>query len=255
MSSTGPLTDGEKKWQLHFERKLDHLGEAESFSTSFLDPRQVELAETSLRRRGDLSYTVFGGYAGAERNAISVFPAQHKEILPDLAVLKVDWSGRDQPPGHRDLLGAVLSLGLRRDQVGDIILFEDGGAAIIIVASKADFVTAQLVQAGSTSVSCSIFDSAHLPFAGNDGREVKGTVASLRADSVISLGFGIPRSRVALLIKGGIVRVNWRAISSPSYKLKEGDQVSLKGKGRLFISAVQGETRKGRIHIRLKKHH
>lgn len=254
MTSMGPLTDGEKKWQLHFERRLDQLGEAESFSTSFLDPRQLELAETILRKKRGLSYTVFGGYPGAERNVLFVFPAQQKEKLPDLVVVKVDWHSQDYSPGHRDLLGAILSLGFRRDQIGDIILFEEDGAAVMLAASKAEFVCAQLVQVGSLPVVCSIFDSAQLPLAKDDGREVKGTVASLRADAIISLGFGIPRSRVALLIKGGIVRVNWRAISSPSLKLKAGDQVSLKGKGRLVISAVQGETRKGRIHVRLKKH-
>jgi RNA-binding protein YlmH len=93
-----------------------------------------------------------------------------------------------------------------------------------------------------------------LPTAKDDGREIKGTVASLRADAVLSLGFGISRSRVVLLVKGGVVKVNFRPINSPSQQLKEGDQLSLKGRGRLLISEVEGETRKGRIRLKLKKY-
>ena len=57
-----------------------------------------------------------------------------------------------------------------------------------------------------------------------------------------------------MMIKGGLARVNWRPINSPAHQLKEGDQVSLRGRGRLLVSAVQGETRKGRIHLQLKRY-
>lgn len=250
-----PLSEGEKKWQLHFERKLDELEGADSFSTAFLDPRQLELAETILSRKKHLSYTVFGGYPGAERNALCVFPAQHKEKLPLLKAVKVDWSGKDLEPGHRDLLGAILGLGLRRDQLGDIIFFEEGGAAIFLFASKADFVATNLLQVGSIPVKCDLYVPDQLPLAKDDGKDIKGTVASLRLDALLSLGFGISRSRVVLLVKGGVARVNWRTVTSPAEKLKEGDQISLKGKGRILITAVEGQTRKGRFHVRLKKYH
>jgi RNA-binding protein YlmH len=254
MSSPAPLTEGEKQWQLQFERKLGELQGAKTFSTSFLDPRQLELAEQVLQKTTTLSYTVYGGYPAAERNALYIFPGQQKSKLPAIKALLIEWEGKGDQLSHRDLLGAVLALGLRRDQIGDIIMLREGGAALLVVDSKAEYICANLIQVGRLPVSCTSIDMAQLPLAEDEGREIKGTVASLRVDAVLSLGFGISRSRVVLLVKGGVVKVNWRPINSPSMLLKEGDQLSLKGKGRLLISEVEGETRKGRIRLKLKKY-
>jgi RNA-binding protein YlmH len=224
-----------------------------SFHTSFLDPRQLELAESALRNNAFFSYTVYGGYEKAERNVMNIFPAQHQGDLPPVEAVMVSWSGKEEL-SHRDLLGAVMSLGLRRDQVGDIILSGDNQAAVIVSDSKGSYICSNLTRAGHVALDCRVITPDELPLSGDEGREIKGTVASLRIDSVISLGFGVSRSRVVLLIKGGLVRVNWRPVSSPSFQLNEGDQVSLRGRGRLVVDTVEGETRKGRIRLKLKKY-
>ncbi len=253
IQSTSP-SEAEKKWMQQFERKLEQIHGSRIINTAFLDPRQLELAEAVLRKKTDLSYTVYGGYPRAERNALSIFPAQQKTALPPIKAVTVNWKGGRDEISHRDLLGAVLGLGLKREQIGDIILFEDGGAAVFVEDIKADFICSTLLQVGRVTVSCEVVDPEHLPLSKDDGKEIKGTVASLRLDAVLSLGFGVSRSRVALLIKGGAVSVNWKPINSPSILLNEGDQVSLKGRGRLLIESVEGETRKGRIRLKLKKY-
>ncbi|MDW7738720.1 MAG: YlmH/Sll1252 family protein [Bacillota bacterium] len=254
MSSGSPLSDEEKRWQQQFIRKLDELQGNKTYHTNFLDPRQLELAEAALHKESDLAYTVFGGYPEAERNVLAVFPSRFKNSLPPVKIIKVSWHAGDGALNHRDLLGAVLALGFKRDQVGDILVFEDSWAAVMVLESKAEFICSNLIQVGKFTVSCNLIEADQLPFSHDKGKEIKGTVASLRVDSVISLGFGISRARVVLLVKGGLVRVNWRQIDSPSYQLKAGDQVSLKGRGRLLLEEDEGETRKGRIRVRLKKY-
>ncbi len=255
MTGRNPLTEGEKQWLLHFERKLEELQQGKTLITDFLDPRQLELAEGVLQKNSGLAYTVYGGYPEAERNVLNICPAHQQPELPPVEAVQFNWSGDHKALSHRDLLGAILSLGLRRDQVGDIIFLQDGGAAAMISDStRAGYICANLVRVGSLEVTCAVTKPDQLPLAEDDGREITGTVASLRLDSVLSLGFGISRSRVVLLVKGGLVRVNWRPVNSPSVQVKEGDQVSLKGRGRLLLSTVEGETRKGRIRLKLKKY-
>lgn len=254
MSFFAPLSDEEKKWLSRFERKLETPAGGRPCTTDFFDPRRLELAESALRRRPDLSYTVFGGYPAAERNALSIFPARFQETLPALGVVGVSWSAGIEGPGHRDLLGAVLSLGLRRDQVGDIITLEEGGAAIIIFADKVDFVCANLDRAGAVPVQCTALSPDTLVAGPGGGKEISGTVAGLRLDALLALGFGLSRSRAALLVKGGLVKINFRQVDSPARQLKVGDQVSLRGRGRLILEAVEGETRKGRLRLKLTRH-
>ncbi len=254
MSWGASLTEEEKKWQQHFDRKLEEVEENRSYTTAFLDPRQLELAEALLRKKSNLSYTVYGGYPEAERNVIHVFPAQHQGSLPPVTAILVEWRGDRDTLGHRDLLGAVMGLGLKRDQVGDIIMIEDGKAAVMVMQSKAEYICSSLSQVGRVPVNCEVAEPGRLDLAKSNGKEIKGTVASLRVDSLLSLGFGLSRSKVVRLIKGGLVVVNWRPTTSPSLQVEEGDHISLRGRGRLLLDAVEGETRKGRIRLKLKKY-
>lgn len=248
----GLLSEDEQRWRRQFSRKLSALGEEESLLTAFLDPHHLSLAEGVLREKPDLSFTVYGGYPGAERVRLRVFPAAQRGALPDVACVLV--TGRFAViPEHRDFLGAVLGLGLRRDQIGDILLLPGGEAALMVLPEKEPFICANLTAVGSRPVECMKADPARLPLPEDEGKEVAGTVASLRLDSVLSLGFGLSRSRVVLLIKGGLVKVNWRPVESPSRRLDEGDLISLQGRGRLRIVSLQGETRKGRTRLVLKK--
>ncbi len=248
------LTDAEKQWRRHFERKLDELADNCTYRTAFLDPRQIELAEAVLRGKPELAYTVYGGFPRSERNVLNVFPARHAGNLPPVALIAVRSSGEDQSFSHRDLLGAVMALGLRRDQIGDIVLSSAKEATMAVDPAKGEFICVNLKQVGRFTVDCRLIEPEEILPVEDDGREIKGTVAALRLDAVLSLGFGISRSRVVLLVKAGLAGVNWRPVNSPSYKLKEGDKLSLKGKGRLLITSVEGETRKGRIRLKLKKY-
>lgn len=253
MSKSSPLTETEKQWLQNFLRKLDEMGSHQEYVTAFLDPRQLELAESALNKRQDFSYTVYGGHPGAERNALNIFSSHIQGGIPPVKAVLATWKSEEEI-SHRDFLGAVLALGLRRDQVGDILLLQDNSAAIMVNETKAEYVSQNLDQVGRINVSCTVIEPTQLPLAEDDGREIKGTVASLRVDAVLALGFGISRSKVVTLVKGGLVRVNWRPVNSPSLNLKEGDQLSLKGRGRVKISEVGGETRKGRMHVKLKKY-
>lgn len=249
----GPLTEAEKKWQSEFARKVQSLKGRAGMQTPFLDPLQLELARAALQEQPHLAYTVFGGFPAAERTCLRVFPAEQHCTLPEVAALLVTWSGSDEKLSHRDFLGAVLSLGLRRDQVGDILLLPEDRAVIFTVPAQADYICSNLARVKGTAVECSVVDLERLPLPVESGKEISGTVAGVRLDAVISLGFGISRSRAAVLIKGELVKVNWRPVNSPALQLKEGDLVSLQGRGRLEIVALEGETRKGRRRLRLKK--
>ncbi|MBS3942776.1 MAG: photosystem II S4 domain protein [Dethiobacter sp.] len=247
-----PLTEAEKKWRQEFIRKLQSVGDC-GFETAFLDPLQLELAQEALKDFQELSYTIFGGYPTAERAILRIFPAKQHGSLPEAAALAVTGLFDEGALSHRDFLGAVLGLGLRRDQVGDILLLPEGGAIIFVLKAKAEFICARLTQVGSISVDCSVTDPGRLSLPMEAGREISGTVASTRLDAVLALGFGLSRSRAVLLIKGGLAKVNWRPVDSPAFQLHAGDLISLQSRGRVELLALEGETRKGRIRLKLKK--
>ena len=59
---------------------------------------------------------------------------------------------------------------------------------------------------------------------------------------------------MAPLIGGGQVFVNGKLITSNGYEPKEGDIISVRGKGRFIFEGVSGKTKKGRISVRLLRY-
>src|SRR5690606_27247364 len=84
-------------------------------------------------------------------------------------------------------------------------------------------------------------------------KEIKTTVASLRLDAVASAGFGLSRSKLAPAVRANQLKLNWQSVTSPSATIKEGDVISLAGRGRVEVAEVRGESKKGRIQLLLKK--
>ncbi len=86
-----------------------------------------------------------------------------------------------------------------------------------------------------------------------NSKEIKGTVASLRLDAVLGLGFGISRGKAVNSIKAGDVEVNGEKKINPSIHLKEEDIIVLRERASIKIISLKGKTRKGRQSIVLKK--
>ena len=85
-------------------------------------------------------------------------------------------------------------------------------------------------------------------------REITGTAASVRLDSLLSLAFGASRSSLTGLIEGGKVFVNGRLVTSNGYQPKEGDLVSVRGMGRFRLQGIGGQSKKGRSYVTLLKY-
>ncbi|MDF2524637.1 MAG: hypothetical protein K0R31_2278, partial [Clostridiales bacterium] len=82
---------------------------------------------------------------------------------------------------------------------------------------------------------------------------IKTTVASLRLDSITSAGFGISRSKIVEYIKSEKVSLNWDVTPNLTKVVQQGDTISVRGKGRIFVEIIGSTTKKGRIGVVLKK--
>ena len=85
-------------------------------------------------------------------------------------------------------------------------------------------------------------------------KEISATVASLRVDSIAAAGFGTSRSRAAADIEADKLKLNWQSVKNVSQAVKEGDVISLRGRGRLEVAEVRGQTKKGRVGVLLKRY-
>ena len=85
-------------------------------------------------------------------------------------------------------------------------------------------------------------------------KELHDTVAALRLDSVLAVGFSISRSKASQLIAAGRCAVNWEDTSKSDLQLREGDVISCRGLGKCRLTQVGGLSRKGRINITVERY-
>ena len=85
-------------------------------------------------------------------------------------------------------------------------------------------------------------------------KEVKTTISATRLDAIIAAAFKASRSSMTGLIAGGKVFVNGKLITSNGYEPKEGDIISVRGKGRFIYDGVSRQTKKGRLGVRIRKY-
>ncbi|MHB8158883.1 MAG: YlmH family RNA-binding protein [Desulfocucumaceae bacterium] len=224
--------------------------------TDFYDPYHTSLIVSALKAVYGLAYKTDGGYPGAERKRVIICPDY---INPDgvdsgLVFLCVKGNFHTSSPGHRDFLGSLLGLGLKREKLGDILV-NDEGAHLVVAAEVAPYIRSNLTGVSRWEVSVDEINRLDLKPPEEKVKMVNTTVSSLRLDSVSAAGFGVSRSKIAEFITSERVSLNWQVRNSLSYPVKEGDIISIRGRGRVEVAGVKGTSRGGRIFIELKRYY
>ena len=221
--------------------------------TGFLSPFEQEMAGVIANSLGSLNVDFYGGFRGAERQRAAFCHEEFKGTPNfEIAVVKAEWNGEFARLGHRDVLGSILNLGVAREHIGDVIATKDC-ARILVDQKMCDYFTANLTHIGGTSVKTSVDELENISAKEERTKEIRATVASLRADSIAAAGFGMSRSKAAQEILAEKIKLNWQTVKSSSQAVKEGDVLSMRGRGRLEIAEIRGQTKKGRVGVLLKR--
>ena len=117
----------------------------------------------------------------------------------------------------------------------------------------ADFISDELIKVRHTNVITDITDISNLNYSPRT-ELIKGTVASVRLDSLLSLAFSSSRTRLTGLIEGGKVFVNGRLMTTNAYQVKEDDIISVRGMGKFKFTGGEGKSRKNRIYVTIEKY-
>lgn len=223
--------------------------------TDFLSPPELADVQRMFARLTDVEILAWGGYPQAERQRVAIARSELPLDQSQVALAAIDIAGNFlfDPASHRDFLGALLGTGIVREKVGDILVLGERGAQAIVVPELVEFLEMSLTQVRSVPVKTRRIDLSELKIREPKKKELTTVEASMRLDAVASAGFGMSRSKMADLISGGDVRVNWKETTQPSHALKSGDLVAIRGKGRLEVGEV-AVTKKDRYRVQLTRY-
>ncbi len=254
--------------KLFLARLYDKAAQADKGSmtfTHFMDPHQRSVARHFLVESG-YRCLFEGGYENAER-VVALFSSpwdSWEAHAPDklrnlsnypLSLVEVVYkkNAYSEALTHRDYLGALMNLGVKREVLGDILI-QGGGAQIIVLDEMAPFLENQLTRVGRMSVEAHRipFDQLAPPVHRTEEKTV--TVPSMRLDAIVAEGFNLSRSEAARYIEAGKVYLMFEECLSGSKAVEEGQIISLRGMGRILLYKVGGQSKKNRLFVTLKKY-
>lgn len=222
--------------------------------SDFLNLNEQNMVSSLKQQFPQVVMETFGGYDNAERQMVAFHPdalAFTWEYPIDCLKIEPKAIKFSENLSHRDYMGALLNLGVDRSVIGDIIVQEK--AAWFFCQSKmTEFFLENLCRVRHTNILITkVNDPEEFPHPNLES--INGTCASVRLDSLIALAFKASRSSMVSYIESGQVFVNGKLITSNGYEPKEGDIVSVRGKGRFIFDGVSHQTKKGRcgVHILL----
>lgn len=196
-----------------------------------------------------------GGYDNAERQMVAFHPdalAFTWEYPIDCLKIEPKAIKFSEDLTHRDYLGALLNLGVDRNVLGDILV-QKNAAWFFSSNRMTDFFLKNMCRVRHTNILISKIENPD-EFPRPELEAVSGTCASVRLDALIALAFKSSRSSMVPFIEGGHVFVNGKLITSNGYEPKDGDIISVRGKGRFIFDGVSHQTKKGHCSVRILRY-
>ncbi len=219
--------------------------------TEFLDPREQEIIQSIIGNDDEVTIAFFGGSPYSERKRALIAPSYIEVDEGDfkLSLYEIRYPVKFVSLEHRDVLGALMNLGLKREKFGDIIMCKEH-VQVIIAEEIEEYVRANLQMIGKATVSIAPLALSKLEKKQDVWIESTTTVSSLRLDAVMSQIFNLSRTKVRPYIEKGLVKVNFKLVDQPALLLVEGDQLSVRGFGRTKLIEIEGKTKKDKYRLR-----
>ena len=249
--NSSPLNEEERYLSAHIAdmQRLASRSGVPRFS-AFLNEREAMVARGAVK--GGLCF--YGGYDGAARTVCGVLEGTYAEdYAPEdiFPVQAVTFSFRKSDTlTHREFLGALLSLEIKRELLGDILVAE--GYAVVFVLDAAAELVSGVDKIGRVGVTAEPGVTKPLPEQKLQKREL--TVSSLRLDCIVAAAANTSREKSAALIRSGMVNADFSPCTNVSAEVRENTVISIRGSGRYRLSGISGETRRGKLRITIEKY-
>ena len=248
-----------------YNDKVRQCSESSMITCSvFLDMRERSVISAHLSPQSEAKTVFYGVFEDAERTAAVMLPyyidadnyssvCAYFSENPDDNPLAVEKDRFSKPLSHRDYLGALMSLGIKREVTGDIIVSENG-CRIAVLAYMADFIAENLCKAGRGTLKAKVISPQSVILSEKPtGTDDSFTVSSMRLDSIVKNAFKVSRSDACDAIESGLVFVNDSECLKSDKKISDGDKIVFRRKGRIFVEDCSSVSKKGRIIVNIKR--
>ena len=227
--------------------------------TDFLDVNKKSIVLDVLKKNKFSNYIINNSEDEFEKNIIILYPEKYgKQIAIEfynkiVQVIKIE-NPRQLNYEHRVYLSGLMKLGIKREKIGDIFVFENG-ASIIVFQELASYISLELKELKRFNKSkISIENIKQLEKKEIEFENTNIIVSSLRLDSLVSSLAKCSRTKSKEIIELGKVFVNGKNETKISKLVNQNDIINIRGKGKFILEKVESKTRKENLRVSLKKY-
>lgn len=231
-------------------------------TTDFLNLYEQEIVTKFLIKTGVNNYILEGGINNSERKILIIYPERLKEIFINnkynkneyIKVYKIELPNELKGKyTHKDYLGAIIKLGIKREKIGDIV-FDENGADVLILPEIEKYLKNSINELTRFKKS-NIYNIniEQIRMVKQNVEEIKITVPSMRMDTIISELAKTSRNKAnEIIYSQRRVFINQINETKITKEIKIGDKITIRGKGRFELVEKEKITKNGRIIIKVK---
>ena len=230
-------------------------------NTEFLNLYQKQIIQKRLNELKIKSYIFDGGFKEAESKILILYPEKlEKEIVTQnldniINAIKIELPNElNGKYKHGDYLSTLMRLGLLRERIGDIIVYENE-AYIVVLKENAEYIKNSLREFTKfKKAKIDIIKLEDINSKKPEMQEISVHTNSMRLDNIVSEIAKCSRSRADELIKNEKVSINCKYEYKSSKQVNIGDVVIIRGSGKYIINSARENQKNNRLIINLSKY-
>lgn len=218
--------------------------------SSFLNLNEQNIlhdTERQLYTKAEL----FGGYGHAERQMAAFIPDAlcYEPQYPIVCIKAVpQYPKYAEKLTHRDILGALMHLGIDRAKTGDLVCGES--YYIFCEETIHEYIMENLSQVKHTMMTLTRLEETQSIDVRPEFKEQSDVIASNRIDAIIAKAYHLSRSEASSYLLAEKVFINGRCITNCNQGCENHAIVSVRGLGRFVFETENSMSKKGKLRVR-----
>lgn len=208
---------------------------------------------SSLKNELGINIYSNGFFEDAERRILVFSTELDMDLFYHSTLLVIENKSKFKDLQHKDYLGSIMALGIKRNFIGDLIV-KDSKCYVPVVDEISEYIIGNLDQVGRCPCTIRKFNGSNEELPSADFKELSIISTSFRLDSIVSSICNISRGKSSTMINSGQVLVNYIQCNEKNKEVKVMDTITIKGYGKYKVYSVTGETMKGRIKLVIRRY-
>lgn len=231
-------------------------------TTDFLNELEQNILNKVINLAQIDNCIFYGGFEHADRKVAVIYPEKMRLIMEEgnfkfdtiFSTFRIKVPEKDvENFSHSIYLGGIIKLGVKREKIGDIIVFSNG-ADVIVKKEIEKFLYANLKtlirfrDAEISNILLSDLSNIEKKF-----EEIKLITSSLRLDNIVAELARTSRNKANEIIEQERVLINYEKEGKNTKLVKVKDVIVIRGKGKFIINQVARKYKKRQLYYYCKK--